>query len=178
MHREVSFTILTLALCVPISGPALAKDSNQVPPTPATYQAVLDCKPIADPTARLACYDQKVETLATAVREHKLVIADRDTMREARRGLFGLSLPHLKLFGGDDDSEVIKEIEGTIKSVRSASDGMLIFVLTDDSRWKQTDGRHIYPETGDKIRIFRAAFGSYMANVNKQPGVRVVRLAN
>ena len=176
MHRANSFAIRILALTAAISAPALANDKNQDLPTPVTFQAVLDCKPIADQSARLACYDQKVAALTIEVRDHQLVIVDRETMREARRGLFGLSLPRLKLFGAE--GEVIKEIESTIKAVRSSSDGMPIFVLTDDSRWEQTDGRHIYPEDGDKIRIFRAALGSFMASVNKQQSVRVVRLTN
>ena len=178
MHRATSFAILTLALCAPIAGSALTKDNNQVPPTPAIYQAVLDCKPIANPSARLACYDQKVEAMATAVRDHQLAIADRETMREARRGLFGLNLPRLKLFGGNGDSEEVQQIESTIKAVRSASDGMPIFVLADDSRWKQTDGRTLFTKAGGKIKIKRTALGGYMANVDGQTGVRVLRLAN
>ena len=178
MHRAICFAILTPAFWVSNAGPALAKDNNQVMQTPATYQAVLDCKSIADPSARLACYDQKVSTLAAAVRDHQLVIADRETVREARRGLFGLSLPRLKLFGGDGDSEEVQQIESTIKAVRSASDGMPIFVLADESRWKQTDGRTLFAKAGGKIKVKRTAMGGYMANVDGQTGVRVVRLAN
>lgn len=178
MHRAISFAILTVALCVPIAGPALAKNDKQAPATPATYQALLDCKSVADPSARLACYDQKVATLAGAVRDRQLIIADRETMREARRGLFGLSLPRLKLFGSDDDTEEVKQIDSTIKAVRSASDGMPIFVLADDSRWKQIDGRDVFAKGGAKITIKRTAMGGYMATVDGQAGLRVVRLAN
>ena len=178
MHRAMSFAILTVALWVSSSGPTLAKDNNPAMQTPTTYQAVLDCKPIADPAERLACYDQKVATLAAAVRDHLLVIADRETVREARRGLFGLSLPRLKLFGGEGDSEEVQQIESSITAVRSASDGMPIFVLADESRWKQTDGRTLFAKAGAKIKVKRTAMGGYMANVDGQPGVRVVRLAN
>ena len=178
MHRAPSLAILTLVVSTAITGPALSKDSTKDLPPPATFQALLDCKPIADPSARLACYDQKVVTLATAVRDHQLVIADRETMREARRGLFGLSLPRLKLFGGDDDSEEVQQIETTIKAVRSASDGMPIFLLADDSRWKQTDGRNLFAKAGAKIKVKRTAMGGYMANIDGQSGIRVIRLAN
>ncbi len=178
MHRAFAFATLTLALCVPLAGPALAKDNNQVPATPAPYQALLDCKAVADPAARLACFDQKIEALAAAVRDRQLVIADRETMREARRGLFGLSLPRLKLFGSNDDTEEVKQIESTIKAVRSASDGMPIFVLADDSRWKQIDGRDVFAKGGAKITIKRTAMGGYMVNINGQAGLRVVRLTN
>ena len=178
MRRTIAVTTLALALCVPLAGPALAKDDKQIPATPATYQALLDCKSVTDPSARLACYDQKVETLAGAVRDHQLVIADRETMREARRGLFGLSLPRLKLFGSNDESEEVKQIDSTIKAVRSANDGLPIFVLADDSRWKQIDGRNVFAKAGAKITIRRTAMGGYMATVDGQAGLRVVRLAN
>ncbi len=178
MHRAISFAIYSMVLWVSNSNPASAKDNNQVVQTPATYQAVLDCKPIADPSARLACYDQKVATLAAAVRDRQLVIADRESIREASRGLFGLRLPRLKLFGGDGDSEEVQQIESTITAVRSASDGMPIFVLADESRWKQTDGRTLFAKAGGTIKVRRTAMGGFMANVDGQTAVRVVRLAN
>jgi hypothetical protein len=91
--------------------------------------------------------------------------------------LFGLGLPKLKLFGGGE-SEEVTEIESTIAGFRSASDGLLVFTLADGARWKQTDGRPQYPKSGDKIRIRKAALGSFMANINDKPGIRVMRLGN
>ena len=72
----------------------------------------------------------------------------------------------------------MSEIEGTIAAFRSASDGLLILVLEDGARWKQTDGRTLYPKAGDKIRIRRAALGSFIANINQAVGFKVTRLAN
>ena len=178
MRRPLSFAILLLALSAPVLGPAQAKNNDDVPPTPAAYQALIDCKPLTDSAARLACYDQKVEAMATAIRDRQLVVADRETMREARRGLFGISLPRLRLFGGDDDTEEIKQIESAINAVRSAGDGMAIFMLADGSRWKQTEGRDVFAKAGDEIKIKRTAMGGYMANVDGQAAVRVMRLAN
>jgi hypothetical protein len=165
----------TLALAL-VAVPAAAQDRDQ-PAPPAVYQAVIDCEAIAEPAQRLACFDRSVAALKTATRERQVVVVDRGTVREARRGLFGLSLPRIKLFGNDDDTEEVTAIDGTIASVRMASDGLPIFVLEDGARWKQTDGRNVFPKAGQPIHIKRAAMGSYMANVNKQPGVRVIRLA-
>ena len=177
MRAIRSLPLLCTALCLSAAAPVLAKD-RAPRPTPAAVQDVIDCKTVPDAAARLACYDQKVTVMTAAVSSQQLVVADRETMREARRGLFGLSLPSLKLFGGDDDAEAVKEIEGTLAAVRSASDGMPIFVLTDQSRWKQTDGRSVFAKAGAKIRIKRSALGSYMATVGGLGGIRVVRLAN
>lgn len=158
--------------------PALAKDKDkEPPPPPPVFQAVVDCKTIADAAQRLACYDRTVEAMATAARERELAVVDRATMREARRGIFGLGLPKLKLFD-EDKVEEVTEIDGKIASLRMASDGFPIFVLEDGARWKQTDGRNTFPKAGQPIHIRKAAMGSFMANVNGQPGVRVIRLAN
>lgn len=161
------------------AGPALAakdKDQGDSPPPPI-FQAVADCKAVAEPAQRLACYDRTVDAMVSATQRKDLVVADRATIREAKRGLFGLRLPTIKLFGGNDNEDV-SEIESTIAAFRSASDGLLILVVEDGARWKQTDGRALYPKVGDKIRIRRAALGSFMANINKDVGFKVVRLAN
>jgi hypothetical protein len=167
-----------LVVSLSVAVPALAKDSDEKLAPPPVYQAVVDCRDIADPTQRLACFDRTVGVMASATAEKDLVVLDRATMRETRKGLFGFSLPKLKLFGGGDEDErdEIREIESSIAAVRSAKDGYPIFVLEDGGNWKQTEGRNVFPKVGDPIKIKRAAMGSYMANVNKKAGVRVMRL--
>ena len=159
------------------TAPVAAKDNgkDEAAQPPAVYQTVVDCKAVADPGARLACYDRTVAAMDTARRGNDLVVTDRAAIREARRGLFGLSLPRIKLFGDGGDEE-IKEINGTLSAVRYASDGMPIFVLEDGARWKQTDGRTSFAKSGDPIRIHRTAMGGYMANIKGEVGVRVIRL--
>lgn len=154
-----------------------AQDKNAPPPTPPVFQAVVDCAAISDGAERLACFDRTVAGMAAAARERQLVVADRATMREARRGIFGLGLPKLKLFSGEE-SEEVQSIDSTITGVRIASDRMPIFLLADGSRWKQTEGRNVFARSGQAIHVRRAAMGSYMANVAKQSAVRVVRIAN
>ena len=150
-----------------------APDASTAPP-PA-YQAVLDCQKQTDPAKRLACYDKAVGAMADATDKKDLVIVDRESIRATKRGLFGISLPKVKIFGGNDDVDV-DSIESTIASTYSAKDGMSMFALADGSRWKQTDGRYTFPKAGQKIVVKRAALGSFMANVNGQPAIRVLRL--
>jgi hypothetical protein len=172
-----AFGLAGLALAgVFAAGSAGAQDRDQ-PQPPAVYQAVIDCDAIAEAAERLACFDRSVAALKAATRAREVVVVDRGTVREARRGLFGLSLPRIKLFGNDDDTEEVTAIDSTIASVRMAPDRMPIFVLADGARWKQTEGRNVFAKAGQPIHIKRGALGSYVANVNKQPGVRVVRLA-
>ena len=160
--------------------PAHAKDKAEAIAPPAIYQAVVDCRTVGDSAQRLACFDRTVGEMATATTQKDLVVLDRESMRETRKGLFGFSLPKLKLFGGggDDSKDEVQEIEAGISGIRSASDGFPIFALDDGGHWKQTDGRNLFPKVGDRIKIKRAAMGSYMASIGKKSGIRVMRLAN
>jgi hypothetical protein len=172
MRHALPLAILTLVL----AAPALAKD-DEPPRTPQVVQDVVDCKAVTDPAARLACYDAKVAVMATGIEKRELVVADREMLRDAQRGLFGISVPKIKLFGAGGQEE-LKEIESTITAVRSANDGMPIFILADSSRWKQVDGRNVFAKPGNPVRIKRMPMGGFMANVDGQSGVRVVRLVN
>ena len=165
---------IAAALLAMLAAPAWAEDKSDLPATtPPVFQAVIDCRAMTVSAARLACYDSSVAAMAAASTAHELVVADRATMREARRGLFGLRLPRIKLFGGE--GEEVTEIIGTIAAVRSASDGMAVFTMEDGARWKQTEGRNQYAKSGDKIRIHQGAMGSFIANINEAPGIRVAR---
>jgi hypothetical protein len=170
---------LTALVVVCWSGAVAAKDKDEVAP-PAIYQAVVDCRAIADGAQRLACFDRTVGSMASAKEQKELVVMDRAAVREARRGLFGFSMPKLRIFGGDDEDEAeqVKEIETTITGMRSAPDGFPIFTMADGAKWKQTDGRILYPKVGAPIRIKRGALGSYVAQIDKRAAIRVMRLGN
>lgn len=163
---------------------ALAADKKQIPDeAPAAFRQLIDCKAIADNSARLACYDRQVAALETAKSSGDLVVTDRATVREARRGLFGFSLPSLKIFGiGNDKQDAgndeVKEIETTISAVRSFGYGQWRLTLPDGAVWEQTDTKRLVidPKSGSKIRIRQAAMGSFMANVDGQTAIRVRRV--
>ena len=170
-------TLVAFALSVSFATGAVAKDKDKSNPTPPVFQAVLNCKTIADSKDRLACFDRTVESLATANSTREIMVAERATVKEAERGLFGLSLPKIKLFGGDDD-EQIKEIESTITNLRRDENAALIFTIADGARWRQIDNQPIIAKAGDKIKIRKAALGSFFANINGRSGFKVTRVAN
>lgn len=174
--RPAALCLAALGLAV-LSTPAAAKDNDKEESLapPPVFQAVIECKALADPGERLACYDRTVGAMATAREAKDLVVADRATMREARKGLFGLSLPRIKLFGGSD-SEEVTAIDGTIESTYAARDGNFVFVLADGARWKQIDGRPAYAKRGDPIHIEKATLGSYFAKIGKGQNARVIRV--
>lgn len=163
---------LTLAL------PASAKDKAPPPPPPA-YQELVKCREVADPTARLACYDAQATRLEQATAAGDVVISDRASLREARRGLFGFKLPTLGIFGGgNDDKEEIKSIEGVIASARPFGYGAWRITLEDGSVWEQTDDeRPVFdPAKGDKVKVYTGALGTFRMNIAGQRAIKVRRV--
>jgi len=145
---------------------------------PLIYTELVACKNISESQQRLACYDEKVAALETAQTSKQVVIADREQVKEARRGLFGLSLPRIKLFGGgNDEGANIKQIESTIVSVRQLRGGKLVLLLEDGATWQQTEVRTMRrPRKGDPIVIKRASLGSYTAKVKGGRSFKVKRI--
>lgn len=176
MRRSI---FVAVVLSATLSAAAYAKEKNRrnIDETPPVFQAVLDCKTVADSNDRLACFDNTVEILAKANSTRDIVIAERTTVKEAERGLFGLSLPRIKLFGGDDDDQ-IKEIETKITNIRRDENEALIITIEDGARWRQIDSQPQMAKVGDMIKIRKAALGSFFANINGRSGFKVKRVAN
>ena len=180
MKRLAAATCLNLGLILAlIPAAAIAKDKKAGDPPPAVFQAVIDCRTIGDSSARLACYDASVASLADAQKSEDLFVASKAQVREARRGLFGLSLPRITIFGGDDDDPEdklqIKEIDAVLSAVGGGV-GAWALTLDDGATWVQTDGAYTKtPKPGMKVHIKRGALGSYMANVNGGLGFKVKR---
>ncbi|WP_067732888.1 hypothetical protein [Novosphingobium naphthalenivorans] len=171
--------LLTLATVVIIPQSALAKDDDKAPP-PALYSQLMDCRTIADPTARLACYDAKTAALDEATRKNEVVITDKEAVKRARRGLFGFTAPIGKLmgFGGDDEDENrIDEIESTIESARRTPGGWHI-KLADGSVWEQNDTRSfiLSPKPGNAVKVKRGSLGTFRVSVAGQPSVKMRRV--
>ena len=176
MRRPLPSSI-ALAAAALAAAPLLAKDKSPLPKElPPVFEAVVNCRALTSDSERLACYDRSVAALASAREKEDIVVADRATIRETKKGLFGFSLPKLKLFGGTE-SEDIEEINTTITAVRDTPDGLGQFTLADGARWKQIDGATTFARPGSAIRIKRAALGSYLASIDKGGFVRVVRLS-
>ena len=162
--------VLGLMAAVPASAQKMPKTA-----TPKLFEDVVQCRSIQDSAARLACYDRNVAALDTAQKSNELYVADKAAMKEARKGLFGFSLPRMKIFG-DEDLGDLDELETTVAGVSSGSRGFII-TLPDGARWAQTDKRYMdKPKIGAKLKIKKAALGSYMASINGKPGFRVERV--
>lgn len=175
-----------LAVTLAMSMPAAAQTSDgQV--TAGVVTQLYACRAISDPTERLACFDRQVAALETAQQSNDVRIVDREQVREARRGLFGLRLPSLSNLFGDNDEEDAEEatveeegityIESSITSISSDGTGRRVLVLENGQHWVQIEPqRGRAPRAGQAVIIRRGLLGSYVATVNESTTVRVMRL--
>lgn len=165
--------ILAAGMLAAAPAAALADDDEE-PPVPQIFTDLVACQSIADDAERLACYDGRVAALRTAQEDDSIMVVDREEVREAERGLFGLRLP--RLFGG---GEQIDAIESTIASVAGGNRSRpWRFTLEDGSVWEQIDSEIMSrdPRAGHPIRIERAALGSFRAEINGMRKIRVARV--
>jgi hypothetical protein len=173
------FVIATACLFVSTSASAQpSSDTDQ--PRPQAVTRVFDCRVLQPADERLACYDREVAALQTAEAARELVVYDREQVRRTRRSLFGIPLPNLDIFGGDDgevEGEAFTQIESTIRSITQDGRGRYMVTLEDGARWAQIDNRELSatPRAGQSIRIRQAAMGSYLANIGGNVAIRVRR---
>lgn len=154
-----------------IAAPAAAQDRSK------RLDALVDCRAIQDPMERLACYDKEVAALDSAEKAKDVVVVDREQVQEAKRSVFGLKLPKLKLFGGGEADEDVGEIVTTVKSITKQSDGRVFFVVEDGARWRQTDDRAVVAvKPGTEVTLSKGALGSYFAKFKGRIGVKVERV--
>ena len=177
LHSKLNLGLALAGLA--LASPSFAKTQPlSAAPPPKIFSDVIQCRAIADAAQRLACFDQNVGALAAAQQNRDLFVADKDAMREARRGLFGFSLPKMRIFADDDMEKAVDQIETTITAAVPGQRGY-IFTLKDGARWAQTDGAYMdRPKAGSPIKIKRAALGSFFGTIGSQPGFRIERLGN
>ncbi|RJT24307.1 hypothetical protein D5I55_02005 [Chakrabartia godavariana] len=173
MRTSLMTAFIPLILCA-----ATASAADRKEPRPALLQKLVDCRSVTDPAARLACYDAQVAAIDSAESQQELVVVDKAQMKQARKSLFGFSLPKFSLFGNDSDDgdEEMRVLETTVTSARRLADGNWQFKLADGVYWRQMEAKDIFaPKAGDKIKIRKAAMGSYLASINGRTAFRIKR---
>jgi hypothetical protein len=174
MSRPTLLALLAVPLfALPVT--ALAQD-QVVPNSEDTIEQLRSCRAIADPDQRLACYDREVGEVIAATDEGTLQVVDRADVEETKRGLFGFSLPKIKLFGGEEGE--MTELETTIADVRREGREGWIFTTAEGSVWRIAETKLGWrpPQEGQTVVFKKAAMGSYFIRVNGQIGVKGKRI--
>jgi hypothetical protein len=166
-------TLMITLILLPFS----ARAGDKPPVRSPLFEQVVDCRHESDATKRLACYDRSVDAMNAAADAHQIAVVDQAQVHEARRSLFGLTLPRLSLFDGDDgDKQDIDQIQSTITSTTYDQDNRLIFTIEGGARWHQIDDRPSFQaRRGAKVTIKKAALGSFFADFARGAGIRVRR---
>lgn len=169
--------IRTIAIITALTtgAPALAQQSEVL--SSEVADGIAACRTIVDGSARLACFDTTTKRFVEARQAKQIVILDRADVRKAKRGLFGFSLPRIRLFGGtDEDEPEVREIESTVAGVRPVAGDRWVMSLADDTVWQTTDGVSLIPRAGMPIKVEAGILGSYNARIGSYRSVKVKRV--
>jgi hypothetical protein len=155
--------------------PGLAAAADK-PSRAQAFQAVLDCKKVTDPAARLACYDAAAGKMDEAETKGDIVVIDRAQASAAHREAFGLHVPSLEFVAKALKPDEVDRLTGVVKSARADINGKWTLVLEDGARWRQISGDlQRPPKAGSKVAIRRGSLGSFLMNVDEQASIKVHR---
>jgi len=150
---------------------------------------LLACRALADPAARLACFDRESATL-----DARSVVANSAQAALPAAGappaVAAAPAPDAKRQFGLPERTVMSEevaagrraadammIEARLASVSSGANGHAVFVLDNDQVWRQlANGDDLLARPGDTVTISRAALGSYWLKTASGRGCKVSRV--
>ncbi|WP_432200998.1 hypothetical protein ACRAQ7_01770 [Erythrobacter sp. W53] len=171
------FVSTAAVFAVPATGQSAAQEETG---RPALFDDLLACRAIEEIAERAQCYDARVDALAQAEANNDVIIADREDVREARKGLFGFRVSDIPLFGSskDDEEDEVKEVASAIASARQFGRGKWRVRLANGSVWEQTDSRKLVraPREGQKVIVRRASLGSFILKIGSNPALRLRRV--
>jgi len=142
---------------------AIAKDRA----SDVALEPLAACRAVADPTARLGCYDAAVDRLRSAVGDRKVVAVDKAVSTAAvEKAATGPVDRH-----GDDD----RFINSTVASAVSYGNDEWGVRLADGSRWRTTQpGLGKLPPVGAEARIRPGTIGGFILQIGRGAKVHVM----
>lgn len=144
-------------------------------PRASVTNMLVACRALTAPDERLACYDREVARFERAEQTQQIIVIDRSEADATKRGLFGFKLPKLRLLGAGPTE--LSQIDAVVAGVKRDADNRISFTLQDGAKWHQIDDRAVSLRMvqGTKVKIERAALGSFFATFDKFGSIRVKR---
>lgn len=144
----------------------------------AVVQKLVDCRKLTDNVARLTCYDQAAAAFDQAEAKGDVVVIDRDQAREVRKQAFGFTLPSISIFQKGEPKEDLDTFDGAVATARHDGAGHWVIKLEDGAVWAQVGVEELFktPKPGMKVKIRKAALGSYMMVIDNQGGFKAHRV--
>jgi hypothetical protein len=150
-----------------------ATRAEEPPKMPAQVAALQACRTKTDAAERLACYDKAVDVLSAATASRDLVVIDKAEVKQARKGLFGFTLPRIPFLSGkegdpDDDADS-RELQTTVISSRRWNRIYWRFTVEAGGTWETTEDKRGFtdPKPGATVIIERGTLGAYYAKVGR-----------
>jgi len=172
MPSLMRLLLLATGLAAFVMAPASAEER------PAIFKGLMDCKAMADPSERLACYDAAVGALDSAEQKGDIVVVDREQAKAVRRQAFGFTLPSLAMFERGEKPEELNEVSLGVERAYRSGEGKWTFELEGGAVWTQNDSETLFrePKKGSKVEIRKASMGGYFMNVDGQRAIRARRV--
>jgi hypothetical protein len=147
-----------------------------------SLDALLNCRSLADPAARLICFDRESAALATrgsapsaaAVPPPAVPAVQPDPQKQ-----FGL--PEKKVVAQEVAAGTraadATQIEAHITQLAPAGDQRLVFTLDNGQVWRQLSVQgEMLAKAGDAVTISRGVLGSFWLQLKSGRGCKVTRL--
>ncbi len=173
-------SVLSVAIAV-VAAPMTAR-AEDPPKMPAQFTALQTCRTKADAAERLACYDKAVDVLSAATASRDLVVIDKAEVKQARKGLFGFTLPRIPFLSGkqgdpDDDADA-RELQTTVVSAKRWNRIYWRFSVEGGAMWETTEETRGFtdPKPGAAVIIERGTLGAYYAKVGRGGRAAVRRI--
>jgi hypothetical protein len=176
--RVLAMAVAIAAGGLPLSAAALAQrgmsDSERL-------RRMGECDSITDETRRLSCYDAAVRSGRTSLGANQQGMLPGLPAAQPRspKQAFGMT-PGLErdLKIAAPRTAEAEEITAKVASAADRGAGLWRITLADGASWQFAEGQHNFqpPRRGEDVRVRKAAMGSYLMYVGKQPSVRVVRI--
>jgi hypothetical protein len=159
--------------------------------TGASADPLAACRALAEPAARLACYDTLPVTApqapglptppgpeAAAGAPPATTPPPATATAPTPESLFGLdAAATAATLGAVVAVAPPDSLTTTVTTVEQTADGKLLLTLANGQAWRQVDSRTAAVTAGATVRIRRAAFGSYLLSAgDRSQGVRVRRI--
>lgn len=154
--------LFTMTLAGPGAALAGQPDRAQV------LKALVDCRKLAEDSARLACYDKAAAAMDKAEAGGDIVVVDRQQARAARRQAFGFNLSALSIFDKAATKEELNAIDGKVRYGGHGPDGRWVITLEDGSVWREIGDMepNLDPRPGAAAHISRGSMGSYFIKIS------------
>jgi hypothetical protein len=176
MRLHLIFAVLTV-----IAVPLMAR-AEEAPKVPGQIAALQACRAKADAAERLACYDKAVDVLSAATASRDLVVIDKAEVKQARKGLFGFTLPRIPFLsskeGDPDDDADSRELQTTVVSARRWNRIYWRFSVEGGGTWETTEDKRGFtdPKPGASVIIERGTLGAYYAKIGRGGRAAVRRI--